>query len=217
MNTSLPTSDAQQTGRWHYERGRMLYQAGQYRKAATAFRKAIRRAPGMPLPYVGRGLSLVRLNRYQRAVRNIERAMALAAESGHFEEAPWLAQAAYEGARTYERLEQFYMALRLYTKAIESAPKDASPESLAEIYRHRGRVHLRLKHYDPALSDLNRSIEADPGNAVTYLSRSATHEKLAQPAEAIADLRTFLEVADAKDPHRDQAETQLAILIDTHG
>lgn len=212
MNTSLPVSAAQQTARWHYERGRALYQAGQYRKAATAFRKAIRRAPGMPLAYVGRGLSLARLRRDQRAVRNIEKAMALAAESGHFAGAMWLSQAAYEGARTYERLGQFYMALRLYTKAIETAPEETSPQNLSEIYRHRGRVHLRLKHYQPALDDLNRAMETDPGKAITYLNRATALEKLGRQDQAASDLRTFLERACAKDPHREQALAQLAAL-----
>jgi tetratricopeptide (TPR) repeat protein len=212
MRLLLPTTDAQQTGKWHYERGRQLYEAGKYRKAAAAFRKAIRRAPGMPIAHVGRGLSLARLNRNEKAVHSIERALILVAESGRFEDTSWLAQAAYEGARTYERLGQSYMALRLYTKAIESAGADTRPEELAEAFRQRGRTHLRLSYHARALEDLNQALELDPTKAITHLDRAATYRELAQPARAIADLRAFLASSDPQDPHRDQAEVQLADL-----
>lgn len=212
MNTLPPVSGAQQSARWHYERGRTLYQAGRYRKAATAFRKAIRRAPGMPFAYLGRGLSLARLNRAQRAVRNIEKAMVLAAESGHFENAPWLAQAAFEGARAYERLGQRYMALRLYTKALESSPENVSTEFLAEALRHRGRVHLRLKHYEPALHDLNQALEADANLAMAYFNRASVYEAQRHTQAAIEDLRAFLLLADPEDPHREEAKTRLEML-----
>ncbi len=165
MDILPPAAEAQQTARWHYEHGRLLYLAGHYRKAATAFRRAIRRAPGMPLAYVGRGLSLARLDRAQRAVRNIEKAMILAAESGHFRDAPWLAQAAYEGGRTYEELGHHYMALRLYTKAIETAPENMAPEATASFLRSRARIYLHLQQDEPALRDLERAVQLNPGES----------------------------------------------------
>lgn len=210
MRLSLPTTDAQKTGKWHYERGRQLYEAGRYRKAAAAFRKAIRRAPGMPIAHVGRGLSLARLGRDQKAVHSIERALTLVAESGRFEDTSWLAQAAYEGAQTYEQLGRSYMALRLYTKAIESMGAETPSEELAEAFRQRGRTYLRLSHHTRAIEDLNRALELDPTMVTIYLDRATTYAGLAQPARAIADLRAFLALSGPQDPHRAQAETQLA-------
>ena len=133
MNTAR-YSPNRRAAKWFCDRGQALYQTGRYRRAAGAFAKAIRRAPGSPVAYAGRGLSLARLNRSRRAVRILERAMALAAETGHVDAPPWLPQAAYESGRAYERLGQFYMALRCYTKALSLA---AESDALAphEILR----------------------------------------------------------------------------------
>ena len=196
---------------WFYDRGEDLYQTGRYRRAAGAFARSIRRAPGSPKAYAGRGLSLARLNRPQRAVRSLERAMALAAEAGHFDTPPWLPKAAYESGRAYERLGQFYMALRCYTKALNLT---ANSDTIApyEILRRRGRVKLRIKQFEPALKDLDRSVALAPNSALTYFNRAHAHEAMGDAAAAVDDLRAYLQLADPQDPHRREALARIADL-----
>lgn len=203
MNASQHSS-SKRTANWYYTRGRQFYQAGRYRKAAGAFAKSIRRAPESPMAYAGRGLSLARLRRSQRAVRNLEKAIALAAEKGHFEALPWLTQAAYEGGRAHERLGQHFLALRCYTKALDLS-SDSTSVPPHEILRRRGRVKLRIKQFEAALEDLNQALDLDPGNAIAYLNRAHAHEALGHTDGAMDDLRTYLRLADPGDPHRTEA------------
>jgi len=84
--------------------------------------------------------------------------MALAAERGRFDGPEWLAHAAYESGRTYERLDQPYQALRCYGKAIELAA-DGADVPVREILLRRSRLHLDLGQVDRARDDLNRAAE----------------------------------------------------------
>jgi len=204
-------SPNRRAAKWHYHRGEQLYQAGHYRRASGAFAKSIRRAPSSPMAYAGRGLSLARLHRSQRAVRNLERAMALAAEAGRFDAPPWLTQAAYESGRTYERLGQYYMALRCYTKALDLA-SDSGSIPPHEILRRRGRVKLRMKQFKPALQDLDRSVALAPDSALAYLNRAHAHEAMGDGAAAVDDLRAYLELTDSEDPRRAETSAHIASL-----
>ncbi len=197
--------------KWYYERGEDLYQTGRYRRAAGAFAKCIRRAPGSPKAYAGRGLSLARLNRPQRAVRSLERAMALAAEAGHFDTPPWLPKAAYESGCAYERLGQLYMALRCYTKALDLTV-DSDTIAPHEILRRRGHVKLRIKQFEPALKDLDQSVALAPNSALTYLSRAHAHEAMGDPAAAADDLRAYLHLAGSQESHRREALARITLL-----
>jgi len=204
-------SPNRRAAKWYCDRGEQLYQAGHYRRASGAFSKCIRRAPSSPMAYAGRGLSLARLHRSQRAVRNLEWAMALAAEAGHFDAPPWLTQAAYESGLTYERLGQFYMALRCYTKALDLAA-DSGSIPPHEILRHRGRVKLKIKQFKPALEDLDRSVALAPGSALAYLSRAHAHEAMGDTAAAVDDLRAYMKLADSEDPHRTETTARIGSL-----
>lgn len=197
--------------KWYCDRGEELYQAGRYRRAAGAFARCIRRRPRSPMAYAGRGLSLARLNRSQRAVRSLERAMALAAEASRFDAPPWLTETAYESGRAYERLGQFYMALRCYTKALDLAT-DASSIARHEILRLRGGVKLSIRQFEPALQDLNRSVALAPDNALAYFSRAYAHEAMGDTAAAVDDLRVYLQLADPEDSHRTGASAHIADL-----
>lgn len=204
-------SPNRRAAKWYYDRGEELYQTGRYRRAAGAFAKSIRRAPGSPMAYAGRGLSLARLNRSQRAVRILERAMALAAEAGHFDAPPWLPQAAYESGRAYERLGQFYMALRCYTKAL-NLTADSGTIAPHEILRRRGRVKLRIKQFEPALKDLDRSVALAPDSALAYFNRARAHEAMGDTEAAVDDLRAYLQLAGLEHPHRTEALARFADL-----
>ena len=204
-------SPNRRAAKWYYDRGEEFYQTGRYRRAAGAFAKSIRRAPGSPMAYAGRGLSLARLNRSQRAVRSLERAMALAAEAGRYDAPPWLPQAAYESGRAYERLEQFYMAPRCYTKALDLAV-DSGSTATHEILSRRGGVRLRLKQFKSALQDLDRSVALVPDSALAYFNRAHAHEAMGDTVAAASDLRAYLELASSEDPLRTETTAHIASL-----
>ena len=139
--------------------------------------------------------------------------MALAAEAGHLDTPPWLPKAAYESGRAYERLGQFYMALRCYTKALNLT---VEPDTIAphEILRRRGRVKLRIKQFEPALKDLDRSVALAPDCALAYLNRAHAHEAMRHTAAAVDDRRAYLRLAAPKGPHRREALVRVASLTE---
>jgi tetratricopeptide (TPR) repeat protein len=204
-------SPNRRAAKWFYDRGEEFYQTGRYRRAAGAFAKSIRRAPGSPMAHAGRGLSLAKLNRSQRAVRILERAMALADEAGLFDAPPWLPRAAYESGRAYEHLGQFYMALRCYTKALNFTT-DSGTIAPHEILRRRGHVKLRIKEFEQALKDLDRSVARAPDSALAYFDRARVHEAMGNEAATVDDLRAYLRLAGPAHPHRTEALARIADL-----
>jgi tetratricopeptide (TPR) repeat protein len=135
--------------------------------------------------------------------------MALAAEAGHRAPPTWLPKAAYESGRAYERLGRFYMALRCYTKALHLTA-DSDTIAPYEILQRRGRVKLRIKQFQPALKDLDRSVALAPNNALTYLNRAQAHEAMGDTAAAVEDLRAYLQLAGPQEPHRREASARIA-------
>ena len=197
---------------WFYDRGQQLYEAGRYRKAAKRFARSIRRSPAWPIAHAGRGLSLVQVRRTQRAVRNLERAMALAAERGRFDGPEWLANAAYESGRTYERLGQPYMALRCYTKAV-ALTEDGNVLPAHEILRRRGRVYLELGQLTRALGDLNRAVALAPDNILARFDRAWAHIHLDNVPAAVEDLEAYVGLTDPTNVRRAEAQSLLDELI----
>ncbi|MGC9523555.1 MAG: tetratricopeptide repeat protein [Anaerolineae bacterium] len=193
-------SPRQHGARWHYNHGIVLYRAGQYRKALHAFARAIRLGNDMPGAHAGHGLSLAALGRPAKAIRHLEKAMALQEERQGGADpatAPWFPEAATACGQTYEELSQWYMALRCYTKALRLL---ARPE--VELHRSRARVHLQLDQGEQALEDLNQALELEPDDAATYYYRAQAHERLGHRKRQAEDLQRFLALADADDPHR---------------
>ena len=137
--------------------------------------------------------------------------MVLAAEAGHFDAPPWLPKAAYESGRAYERLGQFYMALRCYTKAL-NLTADSDTIAPHDILRRRGRVKLRIKQFEPALKDLDRSVALAPHRALTHFNRAHAHEAMGDLAATVDDLRTYLQLAGPQDPRRREALARIADL-----
>jgi len=105
------------------------------------------------------------------------------------------------------------MALRCYTKALNLTvePDTTAPH---EILRRRGRVKLRIKQFEPALKDLDRSVALAPDSAVTYFNRAHAHEAMGHTAAAVDDLRAYLRLAAPKGPHRREALVRVAGLTE---
>lgn len=72
----------------------------------------------------------------------------------------------------------------------------------------RGR---ELGEYPAAVADLQRAIELDPAWPDPFLQRGLLHRFNGAPAEAVADLRRYLELAP-NGYWRDEAERQIAAL-----
>lgn len=200
-------SPRQHGARWHYNHGIVLYRAGRYRKAAHAFARAIRLGNDMPAAHAGRGLSLAALGRHAKAIRHLEKAMALHEErqgAADTASAPWLPEAATTCGETYEELSQWYMALRCYTKALRLL---SHPD--AGLHCSRARVHLQLDQNEQALKDLDRALALDPEDALAHLYRAKAHERLGHRDQQAQDLTRFLALADPNDPRRHAAEATL--------
>jgi len=117
----------------------------------------------------------------------------------------WGLSLCYRGNRSAER--------RLYRAGIASFGRATVlwPEMAPAFYR-RGLIRGReLGEYGPAISDLQRASALRPDWPEPYLQRGLFHRFHGHAAEAIPELRRFVELA-APGFWRDEASRQLELL-----
>jgi len=136
-----------------------------------------------PAPwYVQRGAALLRLGETERAIRDLDEALA---------SRPELAAAYLHRGDAYRSQKDYGRALVDYNQALELEPKLA-PALSARCWT-RAVWH---KAFDKALADCDAALLLQPGDAVTLSSRALVHYQLAQYDLAIADCDASL----AADP-----------------
>ncbi len=194
--------------------GRELYEAGQFREAADAFRRAIAAAPASATAHVNLGLALVQLGDRSSAIEAFRAALAAApedvaahaslgallAETGRLAEAAEHLRAAFDRSpeaaatrtllvRTLIRLGQTDNALTVLTRAASLDPDDeALTVDLAILLADRMR-------YREAIAGLQQAYQRHPDRAAT--ATTLARLLAAAPDRTVRDGRRALEIATA--------------------
>jgi tetratricopeptide (TPR) repeat protein len=131
------------------------------------------------LDYTSRGATYERLQRYNEALADHNRAIRLD---------PNLALAYLNRGATYQRLQRFVEALADYTHAIQRDP------TYALAYSNRGATYEKLQRYDEALMEYTRAIQLRPTFVRAYVGRGNTYAGLRHYDEALADYTHAIEL-----------------------
>ena len=87
----------------------------------------------------------------------------------------------YNRGNTYNKLQQYPLALADYNRAIAINPKDL------EAYYNRANVYHKTQQYQKAIADYSLIIKANPRHAPTYYNRGTTYLAAQNLERAIAD------------------------------
>ncbi len=167
-------------------------------QAIGMYSKAIQLAPDDVASYYGRGNDFAAISRYEQAIADYDKVISLSDEPG---------DASYNmrGIAKY-RLKRYDDAIADYTKAIELGNADAltnrgiayaeqekddvakndfrkaasNPKTSGDAYYQLAAILLRENNYDEALTDIERSVAANPNSPVynaLYASILLTHKK----------------------------------------
>lgn len=134
--------------------------------------------------------------RFEPRTPTAEQAARIARADSALETAPADVDAIIEAALAREAIWRYADAIALYTRGLRLAPDD---------YRlHLGRAHrlIRLRRFDRALADLDRSANLDPAGFNTAYLRGLTYYLLGRYDDAAAEYARCMDMAadTALDP-----------------
>jgi tetratricopeptide (TPR) repeat protein len=175
--------------------GRELYEAGQFREAADAFRRAAAAAPSSATAHVNLGLSLVQLGDRSGAIEAFRAALAAAPEDA--------AAHASLGALLAADAGTLADAAGHLRAAFDRAPEGAATRTLLV------RTLIRLGRTDDALTVLTRAASLDPDDEAVTVDLAILLADRMRYREAIARL----DEAYQRHPDRAAAATTLARLL----
>jgi tetratricopeptide (TPR) repeat protein len=170
----------------------------------------------IPFVYYHRGLAFMAMGRMDRALDDINKAIALDpsdyyayinrglanSETGQvdkaiedFDKAVSLNPRSYEA---YNNKGMVYGKIGLFGNAIEQFNKsiDIKPNSLA--YGNRGLAYSLIGDYDRALQDLNNAIELDNNDAGSYGARGNLYLKTGNSELAVSDFQKACDLRDER-------------------
>ncbi|SCY08428.1 Tetratricopeptide repeat-containing protein [Nonlabens sp. Hel1_33_55] len=87
-----------------------------------------------------------------------------------------------------------YRNLEQYEKAIADFTAELAVNPNAYSYEHRSQVYYLTKEYGKALTDVNKSIQKDPNNSISFKTRALIYKATDLKKEACADKQTALEL-----------------------
>jgi tetratricopeptide (TPR) repeat protein len=158
---------------YHGERGRDLYDRGDYEGAVAQCRAALARRPDYAYAHAVLGLALLKLQRPEQAARAFDRYLQCGGRP--------LADV-YRGRGTARvRLGDYLGARDDYARALELQPGDA------ELYAHRGWAYFFADSWRPALADFQRALELRAGQADAWVGSGLARVMLGQYREAVGD------------------------------
>ncbi len=173
-------------------RASLLYENGEFEKAADAFRKLVEQSPEDPMLHLALAETLAKEEgKHEEAIEHIEKAIELEPQStrGH------LLRAQLEAAR--DNLDAAFESL---DAALKIDPADITALLL------RSEMRLYKGDYTAAREDVEKAMNARPGLVVGYLLRSRISAAEKKFDEAIRDMKTLIQ----SDPNNSDYQLQLA-------
>lgn len=149
-----------------------LLEADNPQAALDTFDRALESNPNLYRAWVGRGDSLVHLNRLEEAISSYDRALALEPESAM----AW----SHKGDVLYD-LQRIPEALESWDKALALDPNDA------QTWTNQGFAFgVKLGRWQEAIASWQKALALDPGDSDTWFQCGLAHGVLNQWEEAIA-------------------------------
>jgi serine/threonine protein kinase/Flp pilus assembly protein TadD len=148
-------------------------------KALYAAQQAIRRSPDMPEPHIALGGVYRQTGRHAEAVRELERALALA---------PGSDAAARRLASVYKDRGDKPESMRYYAAAIDSNPY------YWKNYSELGRAQVHFAEYRPAIESFSKVTELAPDIATGYLDLGAVYFHQGKCEQAIPQFQKATQV-----------------------
>ncbi len=195
------------------DRGVAHWRERRYEKALADFDKSIELNEDYAPVYNNRGNVLMQMGRIEPAIEDFSRAISLAPAYG----------AAFNNrGNAYLALGQFDKAEADLRKAVELLPSSAAPlngrgkiaaaqarpfaslryldraillnRNYPAAYRNRAAAHIKVRHYDDALSDLERVVETAEGDAELLVLRGRVYSFDGKHQAAVQDFSAALEI-----------------------
>ena len=157
----------------YYDRGIRHFEEGEYMDAIAQYSAAIDLNPHRYWYFTSLGWAHYNLGQSEAALENANHAVRMR---------PGDAWNHNLRARAFYDLRRYQDAIAAFTRAIRLDPHQFH-------YSGRGIAHFRLAEYHRALRDLDRAVLIDPDSASAYDWRAATHGKLGNEAQKLADQR----------------------------
>jgi len=164
----------------HTNRGKLLYLDGRLEDALKESKLALQVLPNYDDAHVLRIQVLLKLKRYDEAIRSCDVALATGKKSSLLYELRGLAHADHKN---------YPEAIRDYGRALELRPGDG------QLLIYRGWAYLVYDSPKLALADFEAAIELDRANADAYNGRGTAHVRLGDHLGAVADAREALRLA----------------------
>jgi tetratricopeptide (TPR) repeat protein len=163
------TSDAVDTA---VNAGWELLEADNPQAALETFDRALESADNLYRAWVGRGDSLVHLNRLEEAIAAYDRALAIKSDYAM----AW----SHKGDVLYD-LQRIHEALESWEKALEIDANDA------QTWTNKGiALGLKLERWEEAITCWQKSLEIDPNDSDTWFQCGLAHGVQRRWEEAIA-------------------------------
>jgi tetratricopeptide (TPR) repeat protein len=175
--------------------GRVLEQEQKYGDAEARLRKATELSPADPAAFLYLGETLLRQRKEGEADAAFRKAEELGGSQGG-KEGNYYRGVALQRLRRYDEAVQ----------ALESARNADSGDALIPL--QIGVTRVFQEQWQPAMDQLNRTIEMDSGVAYAYFYRGLAAEKLGRKDLLVNDMERFLALAPGS-PEADRAKAIL--------
>jgi tetratricopeptide (TPR) repeat protein len=166
----------------HTNRGKMLYLDERLEDALEESQLAVRVVPNYEDAHVLRIQVLLKLRRYDEAIRSCDVVLATGKKSAFLYQLRGEAHAAHHN---------YPEAIRDYGRALELHPDDRG------LLIRRGWAYLVFDSPRLALGDFDAAIKLDPANCDAYNGRGTAHVRLGDHRLAVADAREALRLTKA--------------------
>ena len=183
MYISAPVKDRANLADGHNNRAVSLRRLGRHEQALEDLDKAIQLNPKNPAFLTNRGNAYRDLRKFDLAIADYDRAIAVDPAN----------VSAYIGrGHLHETNGNSAKAVADFTKAIKLKPDEP------EAYYNRAAVRFAKREYAKAIPDYDKYIKLNPANpaylADGYINRGIAHFYAGNPAAAIRDLTTAIEI-----------------------
>jgi tetratricopeptide (TPR) repeat protein len=146
-----------------------------WKNSFTLWGYVIEKEPGrVPMAYAYRGVAFERGGRFDKAIEDYERAIALN---------PSYYPAYNNMGALLGKMSLFARAIEYFNKAIALSP------DYTDAYYNRGVTYVLIDQFGKALEDFNKAIVLNPGDATAYVERGNLHLRMGNRDLAIADFQ----------------------------
>lgn len=142
----------------------------------NVYTELIQKYPADPVYYKNRGDAYFKIERYNEAVLDYQRALQID---------PFDLNGIRSLAYMYTKMEKYPEAIKEYNNIITLYPS-------AQDYINRGNVHETFKNIPMAIADYTRAIEMDTNNVYFYFVRGNAHDKAGNYQMSTADYTSII-------------------------